>query len=205
MILRLVFFGHFRLSLMCAVLVSRGLWHWSAPTSKPRCCENMVDWCRLLCLKSISSIIPWLWLSWSILRHRISSCEKAWLLGLCTLFWRSIWLSTWRPLSFIPHYLLYPLWNTENKVAHHSKSLLFGCTIYALTSLYQRLRSFLLVAVEHFCGNIEMCRLTEQVIFTEPYMKAANNRWSSPHLDSDVQALQEDAAAKLEIAGLKSK
>jgi 5-methylthioribose kinase len=36
-------------------------------------------------------------------------------------------------------------------------------------------------------------------------MDAANNRWSSPHLDADAQALREDSAIKLEIAGLKSK
>lgn len=62
-----------------------------------------------------------------------------------------------------------------------------------------------MVAVAHFCGNIEMCRLTEQVIFTEPYMNAANNRWSTPHLNTDAQAVREDSAIKLEIAGLKSK
>lgn len=65
--------------------------------------------------------------------------------------------------------------------------------------------SLSVVAVARFCGNIEMCRLTEQVIFTEPYMEASNNRWTSPHLDADAQALREDAIIKLEIAGLKSK
>ena len=50
-----------------------------------------------------------------------------------------------------------------------------------------------------------MCRLTEQVIFTEPYMDASNNRWTSPHLDADTQALREDSDVKIEIASLKSK
>ena len=61
------------------------------------------------------------------------------------------------------------------------------------------------VSVAEFCGNVELCRLTEQVIFTEPYMIATNNRWTSPHLDDDAKALREDEVLKLEIAELKSK
>eukprot|EP00249_Psilotum_nudum_P021182 c28009_g1_i1 orf=420-2933(-) len=60
-------------------------------------------------------------------------------------------------------------------------------------------------AVAQFCGNVELCRLTEQVIFTEPYMVAANNRWTTPHLDEDVKSVREDVELKLEIADLKSK
>src|SRR5687767_5750443 len=35
-----------------------------------------------------------------------------------------------------------------------------------------------------FAGNTALCKITEDLIFTEPYMIAANNRWTSPHLDS---------------------
>ncbi|KAG6545215.1 hypothetical protein Mapa_013327 [Marchantia paleacea] len=54
-------------------------------------------------------------------------------------------------------------------------------------------------------ANVEMCRLTEQVIFSEPYMEAPNNRWTSPHLDEDARALREDIELKAEIAELKAK
>ncbi|CAI7820461.1 unnamed protein product [Closterium sp. NIES-53] len=58
--------------------------------------------------------------------------------------------------------------------------------------------------VREFCGNVEMCRLTEQVIFTEPYVLATNNRWTTPQLDADAAALREDVPLKLAITELKS-
>jgi 5-methylthioribose kinase len=61
------------------------------------------------------------------------------------------------------------------------------------------------VSVAQFSRNVEMCRLTEEVIFTNPYRVAASNRWTSPHLDADAQSLREDSRAKIEIAGLKAK
>ncbi|KAL3701364.1 hypothetical protein R1sor_019386 [Riccia sorocarpa] len=54
-------------------------------------------------------------------------------------------------------------------------------------------------------ANMEMCRLTEQVIFTEPYMEAANNHWTSPQLDQDARAVREDIELKVEVAELKAK
>ena len=59
--------------------------------------------------------------------------------------------------------------------------------------------------VAEYAGNNEMCRLTEQVIFTEPYGEAANNRHTSPQLDADVAGLRGDVAAKRAIAQLKHK
>jgi 5-methylthioribose kinase len=49
-----------------------------------------------------------------------------------------------------------------------------------------------------------MCRLTEQVVFSDPYMLAKYNRCTSPFLDNDAAAVREDAELKLEIAELKS-
>jgi 5-methylthioribose kinase len=51
--------------------------------------------------------------------------------------------------------------------------------------------------------NNEMCRLTEQVIFTDPYFKAQFNRHTSPHLDEEAVALYSDTAAKAAAARLK--
>ena len=49
-----------------------------------------------------------------------------------------------------------------------------------------------------------MCRLTEQVVFSDPYMVSKYNRWNSPFLDKDAEAVREDDGLKLEIAELKS-
>lgn len=60
-------------------------------------------------------------------------------------------------------------------------------------------------AVAEFCGNVELCRLTEQVVFSDPYKVSQYNRWTSPHLDHDADAVRNDNALKAEIAELKSK
>lgn len=52
---------------------------------------------------------------------------------------------------------------------------------------------------------MELCRLTEQVIFSDPYKVSEHNRWTSPYLDRDAEAIREDNLLKLEIAELKSK
>ncbi|RZR72799.1 hypothetical protein BHM03_00017245 [Ensete ventricosum] len=59
-------------------------------------------------------------------------------------------------------------------------------------------------AVAEFCGNAELCRLTEQVVFSDPYKVAQYNRWTSPHLDHDAEAVRDDDILKIEVAELKS-
>jgi 5-methylthioribose kinase len=51
---------------------------------------------------------------------------------------------------------------------------------------------------------VELCRLTEQVVFSDPYMVSKFNHWTSPFLDKDAEAVREDDGLKLEIAELKS-
>ena len=59
-------------------------------------------------------------------------------------------------------------------------------------------------AVAEFCGNVELCRLTEQVVFSDPYKVSQYNHWTSPYLDEDAEAVREDNILKLEVAELKS-
>jgi hypothetical protein len=54
-------------------------------------------------------------------------------------------------------------------------------------------------------SNTELCSLTEQVIFSEPYAEAANNHWTSPQLDAQVVALRSDVEAKKAASALKRK
>ncbi|MCJ1461811.1 hypothetical protein MMC07_000410 [Pseudocyphellaria aurata] len=51
--------------------------------------------------------------------------------------------------------------------------------------------------------NTELCRLTEQVIFTDPYYAAPVNRHTSPQLDDLADAFRNDAPAKAAAACLK--
>jgi 5-methylthioribose kinase len=56
-----------------------------------------------------------------------------------------------------------------------------------------------------FLANWELCGLTEEVIFTDPYEDNPRNRWTSPQLDGIAAAVRADAAWKLAAARLKSR
>jgi 5-methylthioribose kinase len=57
--------------------------------------------------------------------------------------------------------------------------------------------------VEFWTRNRSLCGLTEQVIFTEPYQEASNNRWTRPYLDADKQAIEGDVALQVAAARWK--
>jgi len=55
-------------------------------------------------------------------------------------------------------------------------------------------------------ANDEMCRISETLIFQEPYYAAADkNKWTSPQLDEDVKALHADADARAAAGRLQVK
>lgn len=47
-----------------------------------------------------------------------------------------------------------------------------------------------------FAANTELCRITEDLVFTDPYREAPLNRWNRPHLDADKRAFEADSALK---------
>lgn len=53
-------------------------------------------------------------------------------------------------------------------------------------------------------NNKDMCALTEQVIFSDPYFSAKNNRHTSPELDNDVIKIQNDEDLKAEATKMKA-
>jgi 5-methylthioribose kinase len=54
-----------------------------------------------------------------------------------------------------------------------------------------------------FAGNAALCRITEDLIFTDPYRLAPLNRWTAPHLDAAAAALRADGPAKAAVTELK--
>ncbi|CAK9318039.1 unnamed protein product [Citrullus colocynthis] len=91
----------------------------------------------------------------------------------------------------------YPL--LADHVSEYMAKTLFGTSIlYNSTTVHK-------VSVAEFCGNVELCRLTEQVVFSDPYKVSEYNRWTSPYLDRDAEAVREDNDLKVEIAELKAK
>ncbi len=56
-----------------------------------------------------------------------------------------------------------------------------------------------------FAGNTALCKITEDLIFTDPYRIAELNRWTSPQLDSYAARWREDGALKVAVSRLKLK
>jgi len=56
-----------------------------------------------------------------------------------------------------------------------------------------------------FSGNVSLCNISEQLIFTEPYTVHSNNWWTSPELDDAAASIRADAPLKAAVADLKYK
>ncbi|KAI0492534.1 hypothetical protein KFK09_026807 [Dendrobium nobile] len=118
-----------------------------------------------------------------------------------------------RPISLIamrylkpPHIILrkgliagieYPLL-AEHMSEFMARTLFFTSLLYRSTSEHKR-------EVAEYCGNFELCRHTERVVFSDPYKISQYNHWTSPYLDQDAETIREDDILKLEVASLKSK
>jgi 5-methylthioribose kinase len=59
--------------------------------------------------------------------------------------------------------------------------------------------------IARFCANTELCRITEDLVFTDPYMISERNRWTSPWLDDAARAIRDDAQLKRAVSALKLK
>ncbi|KAJ4966301.1 hypothetical protein NE237_018150 [Protea cynaroides] len=90
----------------------------------------------------------------------------------------------------------YPLL-AENMSDYMAKTLFFTSLLYLSTTEHKR-------AVSEYCGNVEICRLTEQVVFSDPYKVSQYNHCTSPYLDHDAEAVRNDNDLKLEVAELKA-
>lgn len=90
----------------------------------------------------------------------------------------------------------YPLL-AEHMSEFMARTLFYSSLLYLTTTEHKS-------AVAKYCGNVELCRLTEQVVFSDPYKVSEYNHWTSPYLDSDAVAVREDNTLKLEVAELKS-
>jgi 5-methylthioribose kinase len=57
--------------------------------------------------------------------------------------------------------------------------------------------------ISAFSGNHALCKITEDLIFTEPYFRAEQNRWTSPWLDATAASFREDLDLHVAISRLK--
>ena len=56
-----------------------------------------------------------------------------------------------------------------------------------------------------FAGNHALCKITEDLIFTDPYRIAEQNRWTAPYLDGLAASLRDDMDLHVAISRLKLK
>jgi 5-methylthioribose kinase len=54
-----------------------------------------------------------------------------------------------------------------------------------------------------FCQNTQLCKITEDLVFTDPYYSAPHNRHTTPQLDSLATAFTQDSALKIAVQELK--
>jgi 5-methylthioribose kinase len=60
-------------------------------------------------------------------------------------------------------------------------------------------------AIAAFAGNHALCKITEDLIFTDPYRVAEQNRWTAPYLDPLAADLREDMDLHVAVSRLKLK
>jgi len=79
-----------------------------------------------------------------------------------------------------------------------SKTLFFTSDLYLKADQKKELNS-------RFIMNTELCKITEDLIFTDPYMYNKNNRWTSPHLDKKKKEIENNDDLKIAVSRLKIK
>ncbi|MBH5397973.1 S-methyl-5-thioribose kinase [Bradyrhizobium sp. CNPSo 4010] len=60
-------------------------------------------------------------------------------------------------------------------------------------------------AIAAFAGNHALCKITEDLIFTDPYRIAEQNRWTAPYLDGLAASLRDDLELHVAVSRLKLK
>ncbi|MDA9496584.1 S-methyl-5-thioribose kinase [Bradyrhizobium sp. CCBAU 11357] len=60
-------------------------------------------------------------------------------------------------------------------------------------------------AIAAFAGNHALCKITEDLIFTDPYRIAEQNRWTAPYLDGLAASLRDDMDLHVAVSRLKLK
>jgi 5-methylthioribose kinase len=84
---------------------------------------------------------------------------------------------------------LYP--KAASTIAHFMAHTLFNTSMLASSAEAHKAR------IELFASNTALCKITEDLVFTDPYREAALNRWTAPYLDDIKAAFERDNPLKL--------
>ncbi len=89
----------------------------------------------------------------------------------------------------------YPVFAAD--IAEFLAATLFNTSVLAGSAEAHKAR------VALFAPNTALCKITEDLVFTDPYREAPLNRWTRPWLDSQKQAFERDAALKVAVQARK--
>ena len=87
--------------------------------------------------------------------------------------------------------------NLAEHIAEFMAQTLFKTSDLYLTADQKKKRNAI------FCDNIELCKITEDLVFTDPYRIAELNRWTTPQLDEMAAKFRSDAKLKVAAQALK--
>lgn len=93
--------------------------------------------------------------------------------------------------------VVYPAF--AEQIAEYLAATLYFTSDLALPAAAKR------ALVADFSGNTDLCKISEDLIFTDPYMVCSRNRWTSPQLDDLAAEIRGDAALKRAVSLLKVK
>ena len=79
-----------------------------------------------------------------------------------------------------------------------SKTLFFTSDLYLKAAKKKK-------HIQKFSENVELCKITEDLIFTDPYIVDKKNKWTSPYLDKLKKEIENNFDLKIEISKLKYK
>ncbi len=87
--------------------------------------------------------------------------------------------------------IIYPKAATD--IAEFMAQTLYGTSVLASSAADHKAR------VEMFAPNTALCKITEDLVFTDPYRVAPLNRWTTPYLDGIKSEFEHDALLKLAV------
>lgn len=100
----------------------------------------------------------------------------------------------------IPHVIMrkglirgieYPLFASH--IAEFMAQTLFNTSALAVPAAAHKMR------IGAFAGNTELCKITEDLVFTDPYRVAKLNRWTTPFLDDIAAQFRSDEPLKIKV------
>ena len=85
---------------------------------------------------------------------------------------------------------------TDHITEYLSKTLFFTSDLYLKAKVKRKYNVV-------FADNIQLCKITEDLVFTEPYIVSVRNRWTKPYLNKIKNEIEKNTDLKIAVNRLK--